>query len=130
MLDSLKLKLAAGVLGAALRSLATDKNTQTNFAGMAAAVVLAVPGFDVHKLITGDILQIAHVAAALVVWAIGVLTTRAGHEGTTSLLGVIAGALQGCSGQVNDVTTGCVIALLGYLTNKPVRSQSERGTAA
>lgn len=120
MLDGLKLKLGSAVLGSVLRSLASDKKTQTSITGMIAAVVLAIPGLDLHKLLQGDPVQIAHIAAALIVWAIGILATRPGHDGSTSALGVAAGILQACSGQIADLTIGVVIALLGHLTNKPV----------
>jgi hypothetical protein len=35
-------------------------------------------------------------------------------------VGAVAGVLQASSGSVSAITTGVVIALLGYLTNKPM----------
>lgn len=120
MLDGLKLTLAAKALGSLLKSLATNKGTQTSITGLIAGAMLAVPGLDLRKLLEGDTVQIAHIAAGLVVWGIGILATRKGHDGTTSLLGVIGGALQASSGQMQDLTIAIVIAVLGHLTNKPV----------
>jgi hypothetical protein len=120
MLDGLKLKLAGAALGSVLKSLATNKNTQTTITGLIAGAILVIPGLNLGQLIAGDPVQIAHLAAGLVVWAISILATHKGHDGTTTVLGVIGAVLQGSSGQIQDLTVAVVIALLGHLTNKPV----------
>lgn len=129
MFDGLKQKLAAAALGSVLKSLATSKNTQTTITGLIAGAVLAVPGLDLRQLLSGDPVQLAHVAAGLVVWAISVLATRTGHDGSTTFLGAVAAALQASSGQAGDITTGIVLFLVGYFTNKPTSQQIHSGGA-
>lgn len=120
MLDAFKRKLAAGALTSLLKSLATNKDTQTSVTGMIAAAVLAVPGLDMTKLVAGDPSQIAHLAAALLVALIGYFATKANADGKTTLIGAVAGSLYAASGSVGSIATGAVIAALGYFTNKPV----------
>jgi hypothetical protein len=96
-----------------------NNNLKTTLAGMLASIGLCVTNLDLSKLLAGDPLQIAHATAALLVWAIGILATHARRDGHTTLLGVIAGALQACSGQASDITIAIVMAATGYLTNKP-----------
>jgi len=96
-----------------------NKNLQTSIVGLLASIGLCVANIDLAKLLAGDPLQIAHLAAALLVWLIGILATRANRDGHTTLLGVVAGALQACSGQVSDITIGAALAVIGYFTNKP-----------
>ncbi len=121
MLDVLKRKLAVSILGSALRSLATSKDTQTSIAGILAGAVVAVPGFDLGRLLAGDWMIAAHVAAGLAVALLGIWSTRANRDGHCTLVGILGAALYGCSGQVSDIVTALVIALAGYLTNKPTR---------
>ncbi len=130
MFDGLKLKIAGSALGSLLKSLATSKNTQTTITGLIAGAVLAIPGLDLAKLIAGDPVQIAHVAAGLVVFLIGLLATRKGHDGSTSVLGVIGGVLQASSGQIQDLTVAIVILLLGHVTNKPVTTKANAPPAS
>jgi hypothetical protein len=96
-----------------------NNNLKTTLAGLLASIGLCVSNIDLSELLAGDPLQIAHTAAALLVWVIGVLATHARRDGHTTLLGVIAGALQACSGQASDITVAIVMAATGYLTNKP-----------
>jgi hypothetical protein len=119
MFDGLKRKVAATAIGSVLRSLAGSKDTQTTIVGVIAAAVLAIPGLDLTALISGDAHQIARVAAGLVVVAIGWLATKENKDGHTTLLGTVAGGLYASQGSVEAVTTGVVLALVGYLTNKP-----------
>jgi uncharacterized membrane protein len=119
MLNNLKIRIAASALGSVLKSLATSKNTQTSITGMIAGAVLAVSGLDLRLLLQGDPVQIAHVVAGVLLMVIGILATRKGHDGSTTMLGVIAGVLQASSGQVQDLTVGVIITVLGHLTNKP-----------
>lgn len=117
MFDALKSKVVANVLAGALRSLATSKDTQASITGIIAGVVLAIPGLDLGKLLAGDPQQIAHLVAGLLVAWLGWLAGKPGHDGTTTVLGVIAGTLQASSGQIHDITAGVVVAVLGHVTN-------------
>jgi len=119
MLDGLKRKLAAMAISTTLKSLATSKDTRTTITGIVAAIVLAVPGLDFQKLLAGDVDQIAHLTAALLVAALGYLSTKPDADGKTTLLGAVAGALYAMAGSVEAIVTGTVIAALGHLTNKP-----------
>jgi hypothetical protein len=119
VLDGLKRKFAATALTSLLKSLATDKNTQTTITGLIAGAVLAVPGLDVGKLISGDGSQIAHLVAGLLVAALGFLATKENRDGHTTLIGTVAGSAYAMQGSVESITTGVVLALVGYLTNKP-----------
>lgn len=119
MLDGLKRKVAATAMGGMLKSLATSKDTQTTIAGVIAGAVLAIPGLDLAKVIAGDPGQIAHLAAGLSVALIGILATKENQDGHTTLLGTVSGALYATSGSIEAITTGVVIALAGYFTNKP-----------
>jgi hypothetical protein len=118
MLDGLKRKIAATVLGSVLKSLASSPDTRTSITGVIAAVVLAVPGLDLPKLIAGDPMQIARVLAGLAVALIGYLATKPQADGKATLSGAIGGALYAAQGSVDAIVTGVVIALLGFLTNK------------
>jgi hypothetical protein len=120
MLDGLKRKVAATAVGALLKSLATSNDTKTTIVGIVAGALLAVPGLKMDALVTGDPVAIAHVVAGLLLAVIGYLATKPGNNGSTSLVGVMAGTLQASSGSVEAITTGLVIAALGYFTNKPV----------
>ncbi len=120
MLETLKLKLACSAVNSALRSLATNKDTQSTIAGILAGAVISVPGFDLSKLIAGDSVQIAHLVAGLLMALIGLWATKARRDGQTTSAGALAGVLYSLSGQINDVIVGVVIALLGFYTNKPV----------
>ncbi len=119
MLDGLKRKIAAAAIMSLLKSLATNKDTQTSITGLIAAAIITIPGLDVAKTIAGDPMQIAHLVSGLLLAGISLLATRENHDGSTTALGTIAGVLQACSGQVADIAVGVVIALLGYFTNKP-----------
>ncbi len=120
MFDGIKRKIAATALGSILKSLATDKNTATTITGIIAAAVLAIPGLDLTKLVEGDPAMIAKVAAGLAIAIIGFLATKEQKDGTTTFVGVVAGALYAASGAVDAVTTGLTLAVVGYFTNKPV----------
>lgn len=119
MLDGIKRKIVATAVGSTLKSLAMSQDTRTTITGMIAAVVLAVPGLDLAKLIAGDPLQIAHLAAALCVALIGWLATKPQADGKATMAGAVAGSLYAMQGSVEAIVTGVVIAVLGYLTNKP-----------
>ncbi len=124
MLDGLKRKVAAGAITSVLKSLATNKDTQTTITGMIAGAVLAVQGLNMEALIAGDPVQIAHVVACVLVAGIGLLATKENAEGKTTLLGIIAGALYSMQGSVEAISAGTVIAVLGHLTNNvPKRTQ-------
>lgn len=120
MLDGLKRKIAATAVTSFLKSLATNKDTQTTIAGAIAGAVLAIPGLDMSKVIAGDPGQIGHLAAGLGVALIGFLATKENCDGHTTMLGTVAAAAYASSGSVEAVITGVVIAGLGYFTNKPV----------
>ncbi len=127
MFDGLKRKVAAGAITSVLRSLATSRDTQTSITGIIAASVLAYKGLDVAALVAGDPVQIAHVVSCVLVALIGVLATKENADGKTTLLGAVAGALYAAQGDVDTVTTGVVIAVLGHFTNKmvPARGPAE-----
>ncbi|HWQ55677.1 MAG TPA: hypothetical protein VN442_18465 [Bryobacteraceae bacterium] len=119
MLDGLKRKMAAvGVMGM-LRSLASDKNTQTTITGVIAGAIVALPGLDMAKVIAGDPGQIAHLVAGVAIAALGFLATKENMDGHATLLGTVAGALYAMQGTLETLMTGVVIAALGYFTNKP-----------
>lgn len=120
MFDGLKRKMAASAGKSLLRSLATDKNTQTTITGLLAAVILAVPGLDLEQVIAGDPAQIARLIAAALVAVIGFLATKYKADGKTSLIGVVAGTLYASAGTLEAAITGTLIAAIGYFTNKPV----------
>lgn len=101
-----------------LKLLVSNKDRQTTFIGVLAAAVLAVPGLDLSKLFAGDWVQLAHLTAALLVAAIGWYAIKAKSDGKTTFLGTLAGGLYACSGTVEAVVTGGMVALAGYLTNK------------
>lgn len=126
MFAKLKTKIAGSALASLLKSLASDPKTNTTIVGILAGAVLAVPGLDLSALISGDPAQIARVSSGILVAGIGALAGRAGHDGHTTLLGVLAGSLQASSGQLAGITTGVVLALCGYLTNKPVASGAKQ----
>ena len=126
MFDGLKRKVAAVALVDLLKSLATSKDTQTTIAGMIAGCVLTIPGLDLSRLIAGDPHQIALVLSGVAVWFIGLLATKEHHDGHTTALGVVAGVLQLCIG---NVVTAVTLALCGYLTNKPVSGSSDAPTS-
>ncbi len=117
MLDGFKRKIAAVVIGSTLKSLATSKDTRTTITGLIAAAVLA-SGVDIGKVLEGDPIQIARAVSAVLLAVIGILATRENADGKTSLLGVISGALYAAAGSIEAITTGVVIALVGYFTNK------------
>ena len=106
------------MLGSALKGLAGNADTRTTIAGVMAAAVLAKQGLNLERLIEGDLTQVALVIAALLVAVIGRLATHRNADGKTTILGVVAGALMAASGEMASVTTGVVIAVLGYYTNK------------
>jgi primosomal replication protein N len=119
MFDGMKRKIAATALSALLKSLATSHDTKTTIIGLIAGTILAVHGLDLTALISGDPLQVAHVLSGVCVAAIGFLCTKENADGKTTLVGVLAGALQAASGSVDAIITGLVLAVLGYITNKP-----------
>lgn len=122
MLDGLKRKLAATAITSFLKSLATDKDTQTSITGIIAGAVLAIPGLDWSKIIAGDPGQIAHLASGLLLALIGVFATKENADDKTTLLGAFSGALYATQGSVEAVVTGVVIAVLGYFTNKQTKA--------
>ena len=119
MFDALKRKIAGNAIGSLLKSLATNNDTKTTITGIIAGAVLAIPGLDWSKVVAGDPEQIARLAAGLLVALLGYLATKIGHDGHTTLLGAGAGALYAAQGSVASITTGVIIAVLGYFTNKP-----------
>jgi hypothetical protein len=121
MLDALKLRVAAAVVKDLVRSLATDKNTQTTVVGAIAGVLLAIKDLDWAKLLAGDPQQIAMVASGIAVWGIGYLATKENHDGHTTLLGVLAAAAQA---YVGNFTAAATIGLCGYFTNKAVPART------
>ena len=123
MLDGLKLKIGGSVLGSVLKSLATNKDTQTSITGVLAAAMLAIPGLDLSKLLAGDPLQLAHIGAGLLVALIGWWATKRQHDGDATAAGALAGVLYASTGQISDIATGAIVALLGYYTNKPTSPQ-------
>lgn len=124
MLEGLKKRMAVSITGGTLRSLAQDKNTRTTITGMIAAAVLAIPGFDLARLIDGDAAQIAKVISAVLVFLVGLFATREKADGATTALGAAAGAVYACQGSVEAIVTGVVVAVLGHLTNKPVTNET------
>ncbi len=127
MFDGLKRKVAAGAITSVLRSLATSKDTQTTITGIVAAAVLATKGLNVERLVAGDAFQIARAISCVLVALIGVLATKESADGKTTLLGAVAGSLYAAQGDVDTVTTGVIIAVLGHFTNKvvPARGPAE-----
>lgn len=126
MFDGLKRKIAATALGSLLKSLATNKGTQTTIVGLLAAAVLTIPGLDLGKLLSGDPVQIAHVISGVLVFFIGLVATRERANGKATALGTVAGALYAVQGSVEAVVTAVVIALLGYLTNQPTAPKTPK----
>ncbi len=124
MFTKLKLTLAATAIMSLLKTLQTDKGTQTTVAGMLAGAVLAIRGLDVAKLLAGDPQQIALVASGLAVSLVGFLATKENHDGHTTLLGAIAAASQAF---VGNFTAAIAMALCGYFTNKTVVASGEPG---
>jgi Ca2+/H+ antiporter len=118
MLDGLKRKAGLAVLGTALKSIASSPDTRTTVAGILAAAAIAVPGFDLGRLISGDLQQLAHVTAALTVAAIGYWATKAKRDGATTAAGAIGGMLYACSGQISDIIIAAILMFGGYVTNK------------
>jgi hypothetical protein len=119
LFDGLKRKLAGGAIQTLLKSLATSKDTQTTITGIIAGAVLAIPGLDWSKVIAGDPVQLAHLAAGLCVAGIGYLATKQNHNGHTSVLGGIAAGLYASSGGVDAFVTAIIIGALGHNTNQP-----------
>jgi hypothetical protein len=119
VLDKLKRTIAAKAIMSLLESLAASKDTQTTITGILAGAVLAIPGLDMGKIVAGDPGQISHLVAGLLVAGLGFLTTKENHDGHTTLIGTVAGSAYAMQGNVESITTGVVLALLGYLANKP-----------
>ncbi|MBZ5580893.1 MAG: hypothetical protein LAQ30_01585 [Acidobacteriia bacterium] len=123
MFDGLKRKVAATAVSGLLKSLATSKDTQTTIAGLIAGAVLAIPGLDLAAVIAGDPHHIARLLSGLAVAAIGWLATKEGCDHHTTAIGAAAGAVFAAQGSLDKLITGVVVALLGYLTNKPTAKQ-------
>ena len=126
MFDSLKLKFAGTALGSLLKTLATDPKTKTTAAGLLAGAILVVPRLDLTALISGDPNQVANVLAGLLVAGIGALAGRRKQDGNTTMMGVIAGALQAHAGDITGLVTGVTLAFLGYVTNKPMEKSAPK----
>ncbi len=134
MLGKLKRRIAAAALGSLLKSLARDKPTSTTISGIIAGAILAVPGLDLTALIEGEPSQVARVVAGVLVATLGYLAGKETAGGRKTLVGVIAGAAYSVQGSLEALTTGVVIALLGYFTGQPARpaplQQAELAEAA
>lgn len=126
MLDGLKRKVAASGIMSVLKSLATNNDTKTTITGVIAGTIIAIPGLDMGKILSGDPVAIAHLVAGFLVGLICHWATRPGRDLHTTLAGAVAGSLNMMSGEVSDIVTGIVIAVLGYLTNKPVTAVAEK----
>jgi hypothetical protein len=120
MFDGLKRKLAAEGIVSVLKSLAGSNDTKTTITGIVAGAVVAIPGLDWSQVLAGDPMSIARLLSGFVIAQVGYLATKPGHDGHTTALGTVAGALYAVQGSLQSVITAVVIALVGYLTNKPV----------
>lgn len=130
MLDKLKFKIAGGLAMTFLRSLATSKDTQSTLIGILAAAVVAVPTFNLSALLAGDLGQLTSVGSALAIALIGWLATKPGHDGSTTLLGAVAGGLHVLPTQtVESVSSAVILAMVGYVTNKPTATTAQPKTS-
>lgn len=120
MIGFLKRKIAAAALKSFVRSLARSKDRQTSAVSALAAIILEIRGLDWDKLISGDPYQIAHLVACAAIWYIGRLATKPQADGKATFAGVVGGALYAVAGSVEAITTAVTIALVGYLSGKPV----------
>lgn len=127
MFGTLKRKIVASFLWSFLKSLATDKNTQTTVAGWLAGTVIAIKGINPDQLLAGDPAQLGVLLSSIAVAAMGQLATKENRNGHTTVVGVIAGVTQL---YIGDFTNALVIALCGYFTNQPTTAKPAKAEKA